>query len=279
MLKVAIQGNEGSFHDQAARTFFGDEYEMKSCITFRDVFESVSDGDTEYGVVAIENSLHGSINPVYRLLAERKLWVCGEIRLHIQLHLIGNKQSSPGDFSKITRVLSQAEAISQCEQWLHSHLPNAVIEESNDTAGSVRTIVEQDSSEIAAIAGEIAASTYGGITLAGPINDDPANYTRFFILQNQASDNSSANRTSIIMTERDPDNVGSLHDALGVFSNLNINLTKLDSHTLPGRTRRYAFYIDFDENANSKRGKKAIRGIESLGWDVAVLGTYEKTEH
>lgn len=279
MTTVAIQGNEGSFHDQAARTFFGDEYEMKTCLTFRDVFESVSDGDTEYGVVAIENSLHGSINPVYRLLAEKKLWVCGEIRLRIQLHLIGSKQNTAGDFSKITRVLSQAEAISQCEEWLHDHLPHIVVEESNDTAGSVRTIVEQDNPEAAAIAGEMAASTYGGITLAAPINDDPANYTRFFILQKHPTKNSSANRTSIIMTEKDPDNVGSLYDALGVFSSLGINLTKLDSHTLPGRTRRYAFYIDFDENVDTEHGKNAIKNIENLGWDVVVLGTYEKTEH
>jgi prephenate dehydratase len=212
-------------------------------------------------------------------LAERKLWVCGEIRLHIQLHLIGTRHNATGDFSKITRVLSQAEAISQCEEWLHDHMPHVVIEESNDTAGSVRTIVEQDNPELAAIAGEIASPLHGGVLLAGPINDDPANYTRFFILQKQASKNSNANRTSVIITERDTDNVGSLYDALGVFNALGINLTKLDSHTLPGRTRRYAFYIDFDENVNTERAEKVLRDIESLGWDVTVLGTYEKTEH
>jgi prephenate dehydratase len=81
------------------------------------------------------------------------------------------------------------------------------------------------------------------------------------------------------MTERNHDTAGTLYDALGVFSGLDINLTKLDSHTLPGKARRYAFYIDFDANCDSEVGKKAIETIESLGWEITILGTYEKSEH
>lgn len=277
-MRVAIQGTVGSFHDQACRLFFTDNYTIKSCTTFRDVFEAVVDEEVDYGIVAVENSLHGSINSVYRLLSEKKLWVSGEVRLHIEMYLIGDK-SYHQSIQNIQKVISQAEAISQCEQWLHDNLTNVVIEESNDTAGSVEYITKHHLQNTAAIAGSNAAHVYNASILAGPINDDPENYTRFFILSKTPMKNPLANRTSIIMTEKKHDSAGNLHDALGVFSNLNINLSKLDSHTLPGKIRRYAFYIDFDENYYSEKGKAAIDSIIKMGWDISILGTYQKYEH
>lgn len=279
MSTVAIQGNAGSFHDQAARQFFGDDYKMQACVSFRDVFDAVHSGKADHGVVAIENSLHGSINPVYRLLASQGLWVRGEVRLHIRLHLIGSKNSTPGDFSHITKVRSQAEAISQCEQWLRNNLPDVVVEEANDTAGSVASVVIQNDQHTAAIASLEAARIHDSTVLAGPINDDPDNYTRFFVLSNEPIKNLEASRTSIIMTEKDHDTTGTLHDALAVFKNLDINLSKLDSHTLPGKVRRYAFYVDYDENYYSRNSQQAISMVENIGWKVEILGTYTAAEH
>ena len=278
-MKVAIQGNAGSFHDQAARQYFDDSYELIACSTFRDVFDAVSTGQSEYGIVAIENSLHGSINPVYRLLADRKLWVCGEIRLHIQLYLIGSAKNEQGNYGKITKIVSQAEALSQCELWLHDNLPHALIEETNDTAGSVLRVMENNVVNTAAVAGQYAAKKYAGTMLAGPINDDPENYTRFFVLTNHPVKNTQPNRTSIVITEKYTDRAGSLYDALGVFKKHEINLSKLDSHTLPGKVRSYAFYIDYDEYYYSGNSLTAIAELQSAGWNVAILGTYEKSEH
>ncbi|MDQ5886015.1 MAG: prephenate dehydratase, partial [Patescibacteria group bacterium] len=269
----------GSFHDQAARQFFGEAIKMKACDSFRDVFDAVKNGDTEFGVVAIENSLHGSINPVYRLLASQDLWVRGEVRLHIQLYLIGSNKNIPGDFSQITKVRSQAEAISQCDEWLRTNLKDVKIEEANDTAGSVKSVVLNDDTHTVAIASIEAAKIYGSTVLAGPINDDPDNYTRFFILSKEPEQIPNGNRTSIIITENDHDSVGTLHDVLTVFKNHAINLSKLDSHTLPGKIRRYAFYIDYDENYYSNNSQQAVAMIKKIGWSVDILGSYIASEH
>lgn len=276
-VSVAIQGTIGSFHDQAARKFFGDNYIPVAKDTFRDVFDAVNNGTAMFGVVAIENSLHGSINPVYRLLTEQKLWVCGEVRLHIELFLIGTKHTK--DVRAIKKVLSQSEAISQCEYWLKNNLPLVDIEESYDTAGSVEIISARKDHSIASIAGKTAAKIYNAKILEGPINDDPDNYTRFYILCKIPQKNDLADRTSIIITEKATDKPGSLYEALGVFASLGINLSKIDSHTLPGKQRKYAFYIDFDESLQVEQSQSALEKLQTHGWLVQVLGTYQKSEH
>lgn len=276
-MKVAIQGIAGSFHHQAAEQLFGDELALVERKTFRDVFEAVQNGQAERGVVAIENSLHGSINPVYRLLAEQKLWVCGEIRLKIELFLIGGQYASltdePHEYYPIDTVFSQAEALSQCENWLDTHLPAARRQELSDTAESVRYVTHQQASDhFSAIASKAAAERYSGSILAGPINDDPDNYTRFFILAKEKQPTSDANRTSIILTEK-TDQPGSLYEALGHFKTISANLSKLDSHPLPGKQRRYAFYVDID--AGLQQLQPALDKIKTQGWTVQILGSWQ----
>ncbi len=275
-MKVAIQGIKGSFHHQAARTLLGEEITLLECRTFRDVFGAVREGVVERGIVAIENSLHGSINPVYRLLAEEKLWICGEVRLHIVMNLIG---SAPGDLGKLnansTEVLSQIPALEQCDGWLNEHLPLAKRTETSDTAEAVRRVVNENNPHLLAIAGKEAAEEYDGTIIASPINDDPENYTRFIVLSNTPIETDAANRSSIIMTEPAGDRPGTLFEALRVFKELGINLSKLDSHPLPGSERAYAFYIDFDVSAKSPEGMQAIEKIKAIGWDIQLLGSYQ----
>jgi prephenate dehydratase len=275
MSKVAIQGYSGSFHDQAARQFFGTEYSALPQKTFRDVFNSVNNEDAQFGIVAIENSLHGSINPVYRLFAEHSLFVVGEVRLKIDLYLIGSNKDVT--LPHITTVVSQAEALSQCESWLDTNIPNVQREEFYDTAAAVEHIKSMKNT--AAIASKIAAVKYNGSLLTGPINDDLENYTRFFVICKTPDYDKYSNRSSIIMSELDEDKAGNLHDALGIFAKHSINLSKIDSHTLPGVNRRYAFYIDFDEHALSETGKNVLEDLKILGWSVSLLGTYKKYEH
>ncbi len=280
-MNIAIQGIAGSFHAQAASELFtGYDPSLVECTTFRDVFDAVTDGRAEYGMVAIENSLHGSINQVYRLLAEQNLNICGEIRLHIKLYLIGHDDHGLDMVNiPLTEVLSQREALSQCEQWLAANLEHAKLSEASDTAAAVRTVVESQDSSKLAIAGRAAADKYHASIIAGPINDDPENYTRFLCITAKNFTPPDADRTSIIIQEPDNDSAGTLLQALTVFANENINLSKLDSHPLPGKQRRYAFYIDFDESKDNSAGTKVINELKNLGWEVQLLGSYKADKH
>lgn len=278
-MKIAIQGIKGSFHSQAARELFkGHDYSLVECDNFRDVFMAVKNDQTEYGVIAVENSLHGSINPVYRLLAEESLQVCSEVRLSISLYLIGHDNGGLEMLNTPNaKIYSQREALSQCEQWLAQSLPNAQIVEANDTAAAVKEAVEAMSYEQVAIGSREAARLYNGQVIAGPVNDEVENYTRFFVITKKKQIGSEANRTSIILTENS-DQAGRLYEALGVFAKHNINLSKLHSHPRPGKRRLYSFYIDFDAAVSEAEKLGVLAELEQIGWKVTVLGSYKAGE-
>ncbi len=271
-MNVAIQGITGSFHEQAALSLFGASTNIVSCEHFRDVFTAVQNGDAERGVVAIENSLHGPINPVYRLLSSENLWICSEVRLHIQMYLAASAKVKPA-LPQIKRVISQLPALEQCENWLNTHIPDAIREEANDTAASVQLVASKEDPTLAAIGSMQAIEAYGATVLAGPINDDPHNYTRFVCIAKQSEIPAQANRTSIILTEQ-RDTPGALYAALGYFKEEGVNLSKLDSHPLPGAKRKYAFYVDYDIAANSNSSRRILKKLEADGWDVQILGSY-----
>ncbi|MGH9857820.1 MAG: prephenate dehydratase, partial [Acidobacteriota bacterium] len=225
----------------------------------------------ERGVVAVENSLHGSINAVYRLLARSEIWVSGEAFLHIEQYLIGAPKS-PGSLDTLEKVISQPPAIAQCELWLENNVPNARIEEFHDTAESVRYVTEHSDEACAAIAGKHAAELYGGNILAGPINDDEHNYTRFFLIGNDKGHTAAADKTSIILrTNHQP---GALFNAIGAFAQAGINLSKLDSHPIAGDNQHYAFYIDFEAGLNDKLEHDIFDVLRDQGCTVTVLGSY-----
>jgi prephenate dehydratase len=268
-VKVAIQGREGSFHQQAAEELLGDHVTLVPCHTFAEVFEAVLGGAADVGITAVENSLHGSINHVYRLLLTQDVWVRGEVFLQIEQQLIA---ATERPLDSITRVLSQEPALAQCEQWLATHLPDAVLEVTHDTADSVRAVVSRSDEPLAAVAGSRAAELYGGHVLAGPINDDPHNYTRFFLLSRDDAPVEGANRTSLVLvTNHEP---GSLWNALGVFESTGINLSKLDSHPIAGDRRHYRFYVDLEAGVYEDRTQQAIEQLRGLGCAVDVLGSY-----
>ena len=275
-MKVAIQGIAGSFHHQAAGQFFAnDNLELVQCETFRQVFEAVKSGVAERGIVAIENSLHGSINPVYRLLAEQDLWICGEVRLKIELFLVGHAIELDLLNAPTSKVFSHTAALNESEIWLNTHLSQAQRQEMSDTAAAVQYVMSRDKAQNVAIAGQQAANLYKASVIAGPVNDDPENYTRFIVLAKEQIIDAQANRTSIILTEGNTDQAGSLFDALRVFKERKINLSKLDSHPLPGEQRRYAFYLDFDDNYSSALSKAALDELTEHGWKIDVLGSYK----
>lgn len=271
-MKTAIQGIAGSFHHEAATKMLGPDIKLLPCNTFKQVFDAVKYGQAEQGVVAIENSIHGSITAVYRLLARNNVWVCGETSLQINQYLIAANDIS---VMAIRTVMSQSPAIAQCELWLESNLPNAHIEETHDTAESVKFVAQNSNEPLAAIASKQAAKIHKGTIIAGPINDDRHNYTRFFLLRNNSQYFSDANKTSIILeTNHQP---GALYNALGVFARSKINLSKLDSHPIATNKQHYSFYIDFDAGLNDQLDHEVLDVLRKQGCKVTILGTYKST--
>jgi prephenate dehydratase len=275
-MKVAIQGLRGCFHQEAAEKILNDSkssIEWMECRTFPDVFEAVNSGAVDFGIVGVENNLFGSINPVYGLLERYNLWITGDTTLQIRQYLVGSTKIS---LEKLqagpVEVMSQVMAIAQCDQWLAKHLPRAIRTETFDTAGSVDMVIEKQDLHSVAIAGETAARERGGEIIAGPINDDPNNFTRFFLLQKEHKEAEGSERTSIILrTDHAP---GALYRALGAFEEQGISLSKLDSHPIVGDKRHYAFYVDFDVPLSSPAAQKALEKLKEQLCTVKVLGSY-----
>lgn len=280
-MKVAIQGLRGAFHHEAATRLLeksGEKFELVECPTFPEVFEAVRSGKADYGVAAVENNLFGSINPVYGLLEKHDLWIAGDVTLHINQYLIAHKPTTLEELQKgSVQVLSQVMAIAQCDEWLTKNLPQAIRRETYDTAGSIDMLAENSKTmPSVAIAGEKAAEERGGHIVAGPINDDPNNYTRFFLLQKKHEEGEGAERTSIILrTDHSP---GALYKALGAFEKQGVNLSKLDSHPIPGDKRHYAFYIDFEAPLSSAKAQNVLKDLEAQGCVVRMLGSYPVTK-
>ncbi|MEZ4200712.1 MAG: prephenate dehydratase domain-containing protein, partial [Candidatus Paceibacterota bacterium] len=216
MNTVAIQGVEGSFHDQAVQELMPGA-EVLACATFQDVFEAVTKDKVPYGVVAIENSLHGSINPVSRLLERNNVWVSGEVTLTIEQFLLGVEPMSLEALNTPeAEVRTMFPAFAQCELWLQEHLPQARRTEMYDTAYSLVTVLDEKNPLAVAIAGRRAMEVYGGHVIAGPINDDPHNFTRFILSSKDTREDAKANRTMLILTTSHSD--GALYHALGAFA-------------------------------------------------------------
>jgi prephenate dehydratase len=279
-VRVAIQGLRGAFHHEAAARLLekkGGQIELVECPTFPEVFEAVRSGNAGYGVAAVENNLFGSINPVYGLLEKHSLWIAGDVTLHINQYLIASAPTTLEEIQKgPVEVLSQVMAIAQCDEWLAKNLPQAIRRETFDTAGSIDMLKEKSTMPMVAIAGKKAAEERGGYIVAGPINDDPNNFTRFFLLQNEHKEGERAERTSIILrTDHSP---GALYRALGAFEKQSVNLSKLDSHPIAGDQRHYAFYIDFESALSSAKAQSTLKDLEVQGCVVKTLGSYPVTK-
>lgn len=269
-LKVAIQGQAASFHDIAARKFLGNDLEIVACDTFAQTFEALASGKSDRAVVAIENSLFGSINEVYDLLLAKKFWISGEIFLRISQCLIG----LPGaKLSNLKEVHSHPVALAQCEDFLDQKLPNAERFEHHDTAGSVEMIKKLGDKTKAAIASAEAAKLHGLKILSEEIETNQQNYTRFVVLDKKHVETKSADKTSLVLvTGHKP---GALYSALGSFAGRNMNLTKLQSRPVIGQAWHYMFYLDVSEGAHTKSFKEVITELRAEDCEVTILGSYK----
>jgi prephenate dehydratase len=270
-MHVAIQGDLGSFHHQVAKQWFDNDVQILPAETFDDVFGMLNRHETTKAIVAIENSLYGSINDVYDLIESHRYPIVGEVYLRIEQQLIALPDAKPED---ITHIYSHPVALAQCEHYLDLHFPHAERIEHHDTAASVEFIKEANDKSMAAIAGRVAANLHHLPILAENIEDNKANYTRFLILDTNGSTLETADKSSlVIQTDHKP---GALAKVLTTFANAGVNLTKLQSRPIIGKVWQYRFYIDVE--ASGEQLHSLIKEIEASGTTVTILGEYKSAK-
>ncbi len=275
-LRIAIQGYRGAFHEIAARNFHRDqEIEIVPADTFDELVEIVEKGErANGGMMAIENSLAGSIMHNYRLLNESNLSVFGEVFLRIKQNLM----ALPGKrIEDLKEVRSHPMAIAQCREFFRSY-PHIRLIETLDTALSAKRIQEQNLQQVGAIASTLAAELYELEVLMPSIETNKKNYTRFLVLgrKNGAPQIDEVEKVSLCFSAGHE--VGSLHKVLAVLAAYNINLTKIQSAPIIGRQWEYRFFVDFV--MEGKVGwAQALEAIKPLTTELKVHGTYRKGVH
>ncbi|WP_303309701.1 prephenate dehydratase [Hymenobacter sp. BT730] len=268
---IAIQGFEGSFHQIAARHYFGPAALTSPCATFGEVVRQVASGTAPYGLMAIENSIAGSILPNYNLLRQANLRVTGEVYLQIRQHLM----ALPGQqLADIQEVHSHPMALLQCADFLNQHGHWRLVE-TEDTALSAQRIQEGLRMGTAAVAGKLAAELFGLEILEKDIHSEKKNYTRFLavVRPENATAVEQPNKASVYFHTTHAQ--GSLAQVLVRIAGQGINLSKLQSFPIPAKTWHYYFHADleFDDPAQLEA---ALREIKPVTEGLEVLGVYHK---
>lgn len=270
-MKIAIQGINGAFHEIAAIEYFGNGIETLNCDKFKQIFDAVKSGEADSGIIAVENTIAGSILGNYGLLKESELKITGEISLHITQNLMALMGTKIAD---IKEVYSHPMAIMQSSEFFNSY-PEIKLIEWSDTASSAKKISEEKLKNTAAIASEHAAKLYGLEVIAYKIETNKENYTRFLIIDRKSKDDSENNKASICFELGHQS--GSLANVLIEFKNHDINLTKIQSLPILGSPYKYYFYIDLEWKDRSKYDKSIINVLKIVS-NLSVLGEYKRDE-
>jgi arogenate/prephenate dehydratase len=268
-LRVAFQGERGAYSEAAAIAYFGQPIEPVPCESFDDVFASVESGRVERGIIPIENSLAGSIHRNYDLLLRHGLHITGEKIFRVKHCLIVPPGVAHAD---IRQVWSHPQALAQCEHYVRRL--GASVEATYDTAGSVKLLKESGRRDVAAIASRRAADVYGMHILEEGIEDEAANFTRFLILNTQPEPTDRPSKTSLVFSLRNMP--GALFKALSVFALRDLDLTKIESRPIPGKTWDYSFYLDVAGNTSDEVIVRALDHLREIATEMRVLGSYAR---
>lgn len=277
MKKIAIQGVLGSYHDIAAHKYFKDEeIELICCNTFEDVFENMRKDSNVIGMIAIENTIAGSLLHNYELLRNSGATIIGEHKLRISHSIMCLPDE---DWDDLTEVNSHPVALAQCREFLQHH-PGLKVVETEDTAGSAENISRNQLKGHAAICSKYAAELYGMKILQEGIETNKHNFTRFLVvcdpwMADELKDRSRINKVNLVFSL--PHNEGSLSQVLSIFSFYKINLTKIQSLPIIGREWEYLFYVDIMFN-DYLRYKQAIDAVTPLTKALKILGEYAEGE-
>lgn len=265
-MKVAIQGEAGSFSHEAARRMVPG-CAIVPCARSAEVFELVESRSVPVAVIPIENSLAGSVAEHFDLLLAREVFIQREFRLRI----VHNVIASPGvKLRDLQRILSHPVALDQCRDFFRVHR-KLQAEPFYDTAGSVKHVVGNKLQHAGAIAGAHAAAVYGGKIIRAGVEDDKRNFTRFFLVRKQRRILPGANKTSVGFKLKNV--AGALFKALSVFALRDISLSKIESRPMRGRPWEYVFYVDF-LRGDDEAARNALRHLAEVAELVKVLGIY-----
>jgi len=270
---AAYLGPEGTFSEQAARKYFQNPTtKLLPRPTIADVFTAVKEGKATYGVVPLENSLQGSERVTLDLLLQSNLKVRGEVDIRVVHNLI----VKPGTKAEDIRViLSHPQGLAQCRLFLEKHFHTVELRETNSTARAVELLKELKNA--GAIGTEMAAERYGMRILHRGIEDDPNNFTRFFILGSEDAAPTGRDKTSLIFSVKDEP--GALYRVLEAFAARNINLTKVESRPERGKPWKYIFYLDFEGHRAEERSVEVLKDMAARCIFVKTLGSYPRASN
>ena len=265
-IKIAYLGPEATFTHMAAHERFGSSATFIPLTSIADVFQEVSQGRANYGIVPIENSTEGVVTHTLDMLVEADVRICAEVCLEIHLYLL----SRSGRSEDIQRIISHPQALAQCRRWLASHCPHVRVDEVASTAQAAQ-MAAQDTT-LAAIASALAKDFYGLDVVEGNIEDQANNITRFLVIGYQETQPSGDDKTSIVFSVKDE--VGILYRMLEPFAKNRINLTKIESRPLKDKPWEYFFFLDFKGHMRESKSQKAIKKLERSCLFIKVLGSY-----
>lgn len=267
-IRVVFQGVEGAYSEAAMQRYFGKNSNSFHVSSFREAMEAIEEGAADYAVLPIENSTAGAVDQVYDLLVEFENYIVGEVILPIEHMLAGIKGATMED---IRKVYSHPQGLMQSAKFLDEHSQWQQISVANTAIAAKKVLEEQDISK-AAVCSEHAAELYGLQILARKINFESDNSTRFIIVTNQKIFLKNARKISICFEV--PHESGSLYHLLSHFIYNDLNMTKIESRPVEGRSFEYRFFVDFEGNLAEPAVKNAIRGLREEALNLKILGNY-----
>ena len=270
--RIAFQGERGAFSVEAALKLLGPDVVLVPRGSFDATFAAIEEGAADYVLAPMENSLAGSVYRSFDLLVESGLHVIGEVVIPISHHLIGLPSANLAD---VVSVESHPVALAQCEQFFIAH-PNLKRIVTEDTAGSVREIMQAGDRRRAGLASARAAELYGAVILQSHLEDDRENYTRFFLLSSSSEIPEDADKISLVFQL--PHLPGALQQSLTPFAQRKINLMKIESRPVRGKPWQYRFYIDLQASARSAATTAALKQLGVFAVELRVLGSYKSAE-
>ena len=268
-VRVAFLGPDGTFSHQAARRQFGAQVDYVPVTNMRDVFTMTERGDTQFGVVPVENTIEGPITVTFDALVETDVTICSEIKLEISEHLM----SRTGKIEDVQKVASHPQPLAQCRGWLEANLHGIETIETTSTAAAAQLAHADE--KVASIGSEVTATVYDLLTIAAGIEDHRGNTTRFLVVGRETPAPSGQDLTSAIFTVR-RDQSGALHNLLGPFAKNGVNLTAVQSRPMKGKPWEYNFIVDMEGHQNDPAVRRALDEAAEVAASHKVLGSFPR---
>ncbi len=263
---VASLGPRGTFSEEAVVKHFGAQSPVVLCNSIDEVFRSVESGNVGYGMVPLENSTEGAVGRTLDLLLSSPLKICGEVLLPVHQNLLSKGEN----ISAVKRIYSHSQSLAQCNRWLVQNCPHAERVPVASNAEAAKRAQEDAGS--AAIAGRSAAGHYGLVVLAGNIEDEPNNTTRFVVISRQDAPPSGNDKTSLVMSTRNVS--GAMHQMLAPLAKNHVSMTRLESRPSRAGLWEYVFFLDMEGHQNDENVARALDEMRDLAAFLKVLGSY-----